>query len=292
MGETLERISTDKKKLSQYILGNARTLMIALILFTVIVVTTTDVNHITISSISELGLEFFLILFASYAMYICCADGGTEAGKATTAYKNAVKRFEELKKEIEKSQYSRLNEFCEWYIGEELKKARIHHLMTASIDYDAYLAKYAMLGKNELALCEELTDLQRKAILRANRVKRIKFTPDMMTTMNGKTTFARFALSITPLMQKRLAFGTKFIKMSFATMGVALIGFKLIVDPTWTVFAEVLIKLVAVVMNGFDGRNTGFNNIVVVSVGFTEAQSDMMNLTLQYIDSHPIPSNV
>ena len=287
MGDTLERISVERKKLSQYILGNARTLMIGLILFTVIVVTTTDINHISISSISELGLEFFLILFASYAMYICCADGGTDAGKATDSYKDSVKRFNELKNRLENLPYSRLNEFCAYYIAEDLKKTRIHYLMVASIDYEEYLAKYVKLGKKELQMCEELTELQRKAILRANRVKQIRFNPDMMVTMNGKRIFTRFGLTITPRMQKNFAFGTKFIKMSFATMGVALIGFKLIVDPSWTVFAEVLIKLVAVVMNGFDGRNTGYNNIVIDTVNYTNTQSDLMHQAIQYIDAHP-----
>lgn len=287
MGDTLERISMEKKKLSQYILGNARALMIALILFTVVVVTTTDINSITISSISGLGLEFFLILFASYAMYICCAEGGASAGMATDLYKDSVKRFSELENRLENLPYSRLNEFCAYYIAEDLKKARIHHLMVASIDYDEYLAKYVKLGKNELRMCEELTELQRKAILRANRVKQIRFTPDMMITMNGKSLFTRFGLTVTPRVQKKLAFGTKFIKMSFATLGIALIGFKLIIEPSWTVFAEVLMKLVTVVINGFDGRNTGYNNIVIDTVNYTSTQSNLMHQAIQYIDSHP-----
>ena len=65
-----EKISVERKKISQYIVGNARTLMIAFILFTVIVVMTTDIKLVTISSITDLGLEFFLLLFASYAMKI------------------------------------------------------------------------------------------------------------------------------------------------------------------------------------------------------------------------------
>ena len=93
----------ERKKLSHHILGNARTFIIILILFTVIVVMTTDIRELTISSITDLGLDFFIVLFASYGMYVCCADGGVSAGYSTDIYKASVARFDELKTKIEGS---------------------------------------------------------------------------------------------------------------------------------------------------------------------------------------------
>lgn len=292
MGE-LEKISVERKKLSQYILGNARTLIIVFILFSVIVFTTTDISRVTISDIGVLGLDFFLLLFSSYAMYICCFDGGTSAGLVTDVYKDSVKRFAALKEKVlENSRYCRLNEFCAYYIAEDLKKARMHHLLAASIDYSEYLKKYVKLSKNELKECEELTELQRKAINKANRVRQIRFNPDMMTSDHSNNMFARFALTITPRMQKNITFSTKFVKMSAVALGVTLISFKIIVEPSWMVFAEVCTKLFTVVFNGFNGRNTGYTNIVVSTVNYTTAQSDLMHQAIQYIDAHPAPSNV
>lgn len=108
----LELMPTEKKKLSQYILGNARTLMIVFILFTVVVVMTTDIRFVTISSIRDIGFEFFLILFSSYSMYILCADGGIKDGYATDGYKASVNQFDELKERIENTMLTRMNEFC------------------------------------------------------------------------------------------------------------------------------------------------------------------------------------
>ena len=171
----LEKISIDRKKLSQYLASNARTLLIAFILFSVIVVMTTDITLVSIADVKDFGLEFFLILFASYAMYVCCADGGTSAGLATDAYKAAVERFTELKNQIiENDRYSRLNEFCAYYIAEELKKTRTQYLIIASINYDEYLEKYSKLSSSEIKKHTELTELQRKAIVRANRVRQIR----------------------------------------------------------------------------------------------------------------------
>lgn len=288
----LELIPTERNKISRLILGNARTLMMVFILFTVVVVMTTDIRFVTISSIRDLGLEFFLILFASYAMYVCCADGGTVAGISTDVYKAAEKRFVELKERVlENSRYSRLNEFCDYYIAEELKKTRMYYLIVASIGYDEYLEKYAKLSKSEIKTKTELTKLQQKAIIRANRVKQIRFTPDMMTTMQGKSSLVRFSLYLTPKAYRRMAFGTKFVKMSLVAVAMSLIALQVILEPSWTVFAEVCLKLVTVVINGFDGRTMGYNNIVVDTVKFTNNQSDLMQQAIQYIDAHPIPTN-
>jgi hypothetical protein len=291
MMNELEKIPTERKKFSQYVLGNARTLMIAFILFTVVVVMTTDIKFITISSIRDIGLEFFLILFASYAMYACCADGGTSAGLATDAYKESVARFTDLKKQIlENSRYSRMNEFCSYYIEEELKKTRMQYLIVAGIKYTEYIEKYAKLSRAEIKKQTELTDMQKKAIIRANRVRQIRFTPNMMTTMPGKIS-TRFALSVTPKAQRTIAFSTKFVTMSLLSIGMSLIALKVILEPSWTVFAEVCMKLVTVVVNGFDGRRMGYENITVDTINFTNAQSDLMHQAIQYIDTHPITTN-
>lgn len=288
----LEKISTDRRKFSQYIASNARTLLIAFILFSVIVVMTTDITLVSIADIKDFGLEFFLILFASYAMYVCCADGGTSAGLLTDVYKAAVSRFTELRNQIvENDRYSRLNEFCAYYIAEELKKTRTQYLIIASINYDEYLEKYSKLSRSELKKHTELTKLQRKAIVRANRVRQIRFNPDMLTTMQGKSALARFALSLTPKTLRKIASSTKFLKMSLVAVGMSLIALQVIFEPTWTVFAEVCMKLAAVVVNGFDGRTMGYNNIVVDTVNYTDAQSDLMKQAIHYIDTHPMPTN-
>lgn len=287
-----EKISLERRKLSQYIMGNARTLMIVFILFSVIVVMTTDIKLVTISSIKDFGLEFFLLLFASYAFYVVNADGGTSAGYATDVYKAAVERFSELKEQVlENSRYSRMNEFCAYYIAEELKRTRTQYLLVAGINYEEYLEKYVKLDKSEIRERTELTKLQKKAIIKANRVRQIRFTPDMMTSMQGRSAFTRFALYFTPKWHKNFAFGTKFIKMSFVAVGMSLIALQVILEPSWSVFAEVCMKLVTVVINGFDGRTMGYNNIVIDTVSYTNTQSDLMHQAIQYVDSHPLTND-
>lgn len=286
----LELIPSERNKISRLILGNARTLMMVFILFTVVVVMTTDIRFVTISSIKDLGLEFFILLFSSYSMYICCADGGIKNGYDTEAYKSAVARFDELKQRIEGTMLTRMNDFCVHYVDEELQKTRMQYLSLACIPYDVYMDKYVKLGKEELEALTELTSAQKKAVWKANRVKRIKLTPKMMLTQ-GKTVHTRSALVMSPETMKNIVFGVKMFKMGLLSIGMSLIAFEIILEPSWTVFAEVCLKLTTVVINGFDGHKEGFNNITVHTVNYVNNQSALMRQAIQYIEAHPIPTN-
>lgn len=277
----LEKIPLDRKKLSQYVFNNARTLIIAFILFTVVVAMTTDIRLVTISSITDLGLEFFLLLFSSYAMYICCADGGIAKGYSTEAYKAAVTKFDAMKARIEDSMLPKMNDFCVHYVDEELRKTRMQYLSLACIPYADYMEKYAKLGAKEIDALTELTSSQKKAVKRANRVRRIRFTPEMMMTQ-GKIAHYRSVLAFAPGTMKNIAFSIKMVKMSILSICMSLIAFDIILEPSWTVFASVCVKLFTVVVNGFDGHKAGFNNITIHTVNYINSQSSLMQQAIQF----------
>lgn len=276
----------ERKSLTHYILGNARTLIIAFILFTVVVVMTTDIKLVTISSITDLGLEFFLLLFGSYAMFVTCADGGIAKGYTTDDYKGCVARYDGLKGKIEDSYLSRMDDFCSHYCDEVLRKMRMQYLSVACISYDVYMDKYVALGRKDIDALS-LSDPQKKALKRANSVKRIKFTPEMLMT-RGKTIHTQFALPTAPGTVKSYIFCAKIVKMGVISVCMSLIACEIVLDPSWTVFAEVCVKLAAVIINGFDGHKEGFNNITVHTVNYVNCQSSLMQQAMQYIDANPI----
>ena len=280
----LEKIQTERKRLGGLIISNARGILIALIMFAVIVIMTTDIRFVTITSLRDLGLEFYLLLFTSYSMYILCADGGTNAGLATEIYKKVVDKFEELKDKLQHVRYDKLSDFCEWYAEEELKKARMQYLIAASISYEIYIERYAVLSRKEVKALEELSSGQKRAIIAANRIKRIKLTPMMLTTMQGRGVNSRHSLSITPRIIKRIKVTKKIVTSLFTTAGLTMIAFQVVQEPTWTIFVEVCIKLVTVAIYGFDGRNMGYDNITIDTVNYTNTQCDMLTQALHFID--------
>lgn len=279
----LETISTDKKKLSHYILGNARTLVMVFILFAIMVVMTTDIRMATISDVRDFGSEFFLLLFGSYGMYICCADSGSEAGLKSEIYKKTHDTLEEHRSKIEETMLPRMGEFCAAYIEKELRNARMHYLAVVCIPYEVYIEKYVTLGKAEINATEGLSSAQRKAIIRANKVKPIKLTPEMLLS-GSEGARTRSGLSINPRTMKNIFFSIKMAKMSFTSVCMSLIAMQVIFEPSWAVFAEVCMKLVTVVINGFDGYKEGFKNITVYTVNYENTQSNLMRQATQYID--------
>lgn len=272
---------TERKRVSQYIFTNTRPFLIAFILFTVIVVMTTDIKLVTISSLTSLGLEFFILLFCSYGMYICCTDGGVKEGYATDRYKDAVSIYEQLKAQIQDTCLVKMNDFCAHYVLEELKRTRMQYLSVACITYDVYFEKYAKLGKEDINALTDLTSLQKKLVKKANKVRPIKLTPEMILSQ-GKSWHSRSALSATPGTMKGIALTVKIFKMSFISICMPLIALDMIMEPSWIVFAEVCLKLFTVVLNGFDGHKDGYNNIAVYTVNFVTAQSGLMREALLF----------
>lgn len=287
----LEFIAVERNKLSRMVLGNARPIVMAFILFTVVVVMTTDIRLVTISSMKDLGLEFFLLLFASYSMYICCVEGGTKSGLATEPYKEAIRQFENLKKYIEDNMLSRMNEFCIHYIDEEQRKTREQYLSSACIPYDEYIAKYVALDIDDINAMPGLTRFQRQAIINANRVKRIKLDPNKILN-DGKSIHSRSALVVSPGTMKNIAFGAKMFKMSFVSICMSLIAFDIILEPSWIVFVEVCLKLATVVINGFSGHSDGYINITVHTVNYINNQSSLMQQAIQYVESNPTTKDI
>lgn len=286
----LEVITADRNKISRLILGNARTFMMAFILFTVVVVMTTDIRFANITSLRDLGLDFFLLFFSSYSMYICCADGGIKSGYETEVYKTSVARFTDLKSKIEDTMLPRMNDFCAHYVEQELKRTRMQYLSVACINYSEYMLRFAKLGRKEIKAHTDLTSFQKKAVRKANRVRRIKLTSQMILTQ-GKTVHTRSALVLSPETMKNIAYGLKMFKMSFVTFFMILISFEVIVEPSWTVFAGVCMKLATVIINGFDGRKEGFKNITVHTVNYVNNQSSLMQQAIQYINAHPLTND-
>lgn len=280
MNELQQLDMPEKASLGKFIVSNARTLVMAFILFTVVIVMTTDIRLITAGKVFDLGLEFFVILFASYGMYVTCADSGIHQGYQSEAYRAAVELYEKLKKQIEEKMLSEMYDFCREYTDRELKNTRMQYLAVVCIPYDVYLEKYMHLDRRALLSCGELSDAARKAITRANRVRRIKLTPEMILT-RGKAAHYRAPLAMTPDTLKNLTFGAKIIKMCAISLGMSLIALDVIVEPSWTVFAGVCLKLATVIINGCDGYKSGLTNITVHTVGYINTQCALMQEALQ-----------
>ncbi len=283
----LER--TKKKKFAKGLINGAGILVGVFLMFAVIVITTTDIRIVSFEQIAALTLDFFLLLFVSYSMYVTSTDSGMRSGLQSDLYKNALSKFETKKKGIvDAKQQVRLHEFCRYYIDEELKNSRMNVLAVVGFSYEKYLKKWVMLDDDAIEKDTTLTKVQKKAIIKANSIQPVKLTPEMIMK-RGRGSSRRAPLGTKPETKKKINFGTKFVT-SFLVAGImSIIVLDMAEEPSWVMFASCLLKLLSVVMNGVQGYKFGFENIAFDTADYITDQTDLMEQATQYFEGHPEP---
>ncbi len=283
MEGALAAVETVKRKTAKAVLNNAGIIVSVFLLFVVAVVMTTDVSMQSISDFAALGLDFFILLFCSYGMYINMTDSGTKQGLATTIYNDACKKYEELKAKIlSQGLQGALSEFCAEYIRNEIKNTRTSILANVGITYEQYESDF--IGRNKKEISADLTVPQKRAIEAANKVKPIKLSPDMILK-RGRGSNRRAPLGVKPTTKKTIVFSTKLLSTAVTSILMGAIAFNVIAKPDWSVFASVLLKMLAVVLNGFAGYQFGYENIVNDTVNYMQDQCDLMEQFLQFPSS-------
>ena len=275
-----------KKKITKGFANYAGIFVGVFLMFAVIVIVTTDITLTSFEQVAALGLDFFLLLFCSYSMYINCSDSGMRAGLVNKSYVDALAVFEEHKKSIvERRMQVRLSEFCRHYIEEELKNSRMDILAIVGLSYDTYTKEYMSKDKSDI-LKSELSTVQKEAIIKANAITPVKLTPEMIMK-RGRGSNRSSPLGVKPETKKMLNFGGKFVTTFLVSLMMVVMVFNVVVEPTWAIVASCVLKLLAVAINGFGGYKFGFENIVFDTVNYINDQTDLMRQAIQYIEDTP-----
>ncbi|MBQ1933607.1 MAG: hypothetical protein II370_01265 [Clostridia bacterium] len=258
------------------------------IVLAVILITTTDIHICTFEDFAGFTLDFFLLLFCAYAMYINSADIGMRAGLKSDVYKNALEDFNKKKRDvIERKLQARLPDFCYYFIKTELYNTRNAILAIIGFPYTEYEEKWLGKTQDEVS-AGELTAGQKNAIIKANAAEPIKLTPEMMMK-RGRSGGRRDPLGETPEHKKTRTFVTRFFTTLLTAVITSMIALDAISDPTWTVIVTCIVKLLTIVMNGAMGYKFGYENIVVDTVGYMEDQTDLLRQSIEYCESTPLP---
>ena len=180
IGQLVEKEQGVRKVLVKSIVGYGGIAVSMFLMFITVMVVTTDIT-LSWSNIAHLSTDFFLLLFCSYASYVCCTDSGTKAGKLSQLYTSTVEKFDALKQRIIDTKiHCILGDFCKEYIATELKNAKTYYLVSAGIDYDEYIGKYSSLEDEDILGLSGLSSAQKKALMSANAVKPISYTPNRL----------------------------------------------------------------------------------------------------------------
>lgn len=288
LGEVIEQTTAKKKRIVRGVMNYFGTAVGTFIIFVAIVVSTTDITVMTAFDWTVLGLSFFVFMFCAYAMYINGTGNGIRAGRKSETYLTAKKQYDDLKNEvITRKMQGRLPEFCRYYIEEELRNTRNSLLTEVGIDFAVYQEGYVGKDKTELEQLTILSKSQVEAIVSANNIKPIKLTPEMILK-RGRGSLHRNPLGIEPSKKRRIGCVWKFV----STFAVAVLMVGITLNPksdlTWGTFAECILKLFPIVLNGFTGYKSGYENIVVDTVNYMNDQSDLMRQLIHYVEENPM----
>lgn len=249
-------------------------IMAAVTMLAVIVVMTSDIKLISFSTVADLSLSVFVLIFLSYSMYGNMYHNGTLAAKKLEEYANTVKAYFAIRDEVKsKTVQKDLSQFCKEYVAAELKSQREAVLEPAGVSWAEY-QKYKDFSREALEY-KKLSKRKIKAIIDANWIVPIKLTPEMLYRVGGRGTRTR-PLGTAPRTRRAIDHTYTFVRTAVTSICMCFIAFELFSDPSWEMVCAVVIKLLTVALNGFLGYRRGYDNIAIDTINYTEDQIDLL----------------
>ena len=272
----MDTIETVKRKTMRGAVENMWLIVTFFALAVIVTVMTTDISMDSMADLQAIGQEFFVLLFCNYIVYLTWGNHGGRQGTLTGTYQEACKRYSDIRSKIvARSLQTRLAEFCKRIVAEELKSVRVNLLCASGLDYESYAP---FIGKTEQELRKagtELSEAQIKAVLAANKVKPVKFTPEMLLHRE-KRSYSRALIGIDPDTLRMLRNAWKFVSSAAVIYLVTITAFDVSASFDWSTVGEVLFKLVTVIYGGFCGYQSNYENISIRAAKHINTQADYL----------------
>ena len=279
--------SNAKKFVSNF--GNIVTLVIVFIAFSIM---TTDLQLTSIFEWAAIGLTFFVILVLSNLVYLINFSSSVEKAKEGEIYREAKEYYEERKKALTSLNWAEiLEQYCAHYVKNELERTRKIILSRVGISYEMYLEKYISKTKKELKK-EPLTKAKIKAIVKANDVRPITLTPEMIYNFGGKDGTVRNPLGMSPGKKSALKRIGKVVTSFITSLFSASIALKFVMAPSWEMFCLCLTKMLPIIYNWYVGRRDGKASIENDLAPYVRIQADLMSQAVNYIPSGQKVDNI
>lgn len=273
--EVIVDLDKTTKQLRQAFIGNAGIVVGVFLAFVAAMTVFADIKITSFLDLASLSMRYFIMLFASYQIYVNTADSGTRRGLVSDVYVKCRDRYEAMRaKVIDEGLQGLLPEYCKKRIERELINTRTNIVAVIGMSYDE-LTGYLSRDIKEINKDPKLSKTQRKIIIKALKVKPIKLTPEMIMHSGGSN--SRSPLGFNPRYKKIAVFGGKFVTTAITLLFILGLAVEVVANPTVDKFIYVSISIVPAVLNGFTGYKFGYENIVFDTVEFTDAQSSIID---------------
>lgn len=219
------RATKSKGKAIGWVLNNSSIIFILILLALATLVLFTaniDFNTLTFKKRAFSGQTLFLAV-TSYLLFLNGFRQGGNAFRETENYTGVLTEYKDLIDELYKKNLTyKLDDFCEWWVKNELENARKILLQP----YNLTIKDYNDIVYN--GVDKQLTDEQKAIIERCKKIKPLKLTKEMI--LSPKINIERFSLYENGKKVKWLKiyyFTLKAVTLAFTSAFVVSIGYRI-----------------------------------------------------------------
>lgn len=279
--ERVDEFKLGIKNNSAYVVGFLILLVATLAFFN-------DFNVQSFASIQKISLLVFFIAFCSYSMYVNFYQKGTKDGKLDNDYLKAKAENEAVSKAfIEKGYMEDLPTYCNAWVEEELKNARMLILKSISITYDTYIKEYVDLDATQIKELD-ISDKCKSTIIQANALEPLQLSADEIIEVAYSKKNRHNPIGKNPQVIQKWDNVFRLGRTIFTAIGTSLIVLDALVDASFNAYAEALVKLLAIGWHGYTGYKKGYNNMAIYSTSWLNSKTQKINQAEKWIEAKRI----
>lgn len=237
---------------------------------------------------AEISASTVTISACTIAIYLLLRSYSMRKGRKTEVWINSFDRQKELSRRIlqeDKAKY--ITQYCRAWEAERLDYDIEDVIAPVGIKLEDYKDKYVLFNKRELKeRFKELTDYQISAILKAKKIKRLKFDERYFYSGSHRAGKRRAPSSEIGTRQLNRIANARIIISTVVTMLLSTtLMWDVIFNFTWEAFIKCVIKIAIICVFGAVGMLGGYTFVTVNEVDEANAKSDELVIFLKWCDN-------
>lgn len=236
---------------------------------------------LSVGSIKEFtALTLFLYVITTMVYRNRYAKGMLR-GKQDSDYKSSLSEYRSKRQRIYDDRIAHLvPSFCKDYKKKELREYRESLLSDVEIDYDDYVKQYRHKSNRAIMKLDFSLDVK-KTIIRCNRAKPLRLTPNLILNENGEMDRDKL-LGQSGRERERKDKRKQLISRAFMVIFGGMIVVDIIFDFSLLTIFQWVIRMMPVISAIVTGDDAGYCNITVTETNFKKDQVSVINLFFEH----------
>ena len=284
-----EKIPLRKNRAFSDFIDGITLTVVAVLLVVIFMVYMTQVSFNSDISWKDVGFEGVLMYACTVAVFLLLRSFSRRKGKRTDKYNLAVERIEMNNSRIVSEGYARRTaEYCHEWEDRELDITRERILSESGIKLNEFNERYCKYGKRELlSKCTELSEFQIKTIIRAKKIKRLKYDESYLSVSdrNGRRISPSGGIKTKTIIHLQTL--QTLITTAITSLFSVSMALDIIADPSFATVVTCLVKIVILLCSGTWGMVGGYNMSAVREVAELGAKADEQERFMKWCETTP-----